>query len=81
MDYIKREELEKVRKRTHKVRVKMVAVRMVRVFNMSVEETATLQVRCPMWVRDRLRRYDEGGLEGLRDLPRCGSPEGSVQFW
>ena len=40
---------------------------MVRVFNMSVEETASLQVRCPTWVRDWLRRYD-GSLEVFRDL-------------
>ena len=52
----------------------MVAVRMVRVLNISVDETANLQVHCPTWVRDWLRRYDEGGLEGLRDLPRCGRP-------
>ena len=69
MDYIKREELEKACK-NYKVRTRMVAVRMVRVLNMSVEETASLQVRYPTWVRDWLRRYDEGGLEGLRDIPR-----------
>ena len=43
---------------------------MVRVLDMTVEETANLQVHCPTWVRDRLRRYDGG----LRDLPRCGRP-------
>ena len=76
MDDTKREELEKTckKEKDHKVRIRMVAVRMVRVLNISVEETANLQVRCPTWVRDWLRRYDEGGLEGLRDLPRCGRP-------
>ena len=71
MDDIKREELEKTckKEKDHKVRIRMVAVRMVRVLNMSVEETASIQVRCPTWVRDWLRRYDEGGLEGIRDLP------------
>ena len=73
MDDIKREELEKACK-NYKVRTRMVAVRMVLVCNMTVEETANLQVHCPTWVRDWLRRYDEGGLEGLRDLPRCGRP-------
>ena len=74
MDDIKREELEKAckKEKDHKVRTRMVAVRMVRVLNMSVEETANLQVHCPTWVRDWLRRYDEEGLKGLRDLPRCG---------
>ena len=44
----------------HKVRARMVTVRMVRVFSMSVDETVSLQVRCPTWIRDWLRRYDEG---------------------
>ena len=76
MDDTKLEELEKAYKKenNHKVLVRMVAVRMVRVRNMSVEETADILARCPTWVRDRLRRYDEGGLEDLRDLPRCGRP-------
>ena len=76
MDDIKREELEKAckKEKDHKVRTRMVAVRMVRVLNISVEETASILVRCSTWVRDWLRRYDEGGLEGLRDLPRCGRP-------
>ena len=46
----------------------------MRVLNMSVDETASILVHCPTWVRDRLRHYDEGGLEGLRDLSRCGRP-------
>ena len=74
MDDIKREKLEKTCKKIHKVRARMVAVHMVRVLNMSVDETANLQVHCPTWVRNWLRRYDEGCLEGLRDLPRCGRP-------
>ena len=52
----------------------MVAVRMVRVRNMSVSEAADIQGRCPNCVRNRLRRYDKRDLEGLRDLPRCGRP-------
>ena len=52
----------------------MIAVRMVRARNISVDETADILIRCPSWVRNWLRRYDEGGLEGLRDLPRCGRP-------
>ena len=76
MDDTKREELEKAckKEKDHKVRTRIVAVRMVRVLNMSVDETASILVHCPTWVRDWLRSYDEGGLEGLRDLPRCGRP-------
>ena len=72
----KLEELEKAYKKekNHKVRARMVAVRMVRVRNMSVSETADIQGRCPNWVRNWLRRYDEGGLEGLQDLLRHGRP-------
>ena len=46
MDDAKREELEKAckKEKDHKVRARMVAVRMVRVRNMSVEETADIQV-------------------------------------
>ena len=74
MDSTKLEELEKAYKKekNHKVRARMVAVRMVRVRNMSVSETADIQGRCPNWVHNLLRRYDEGGLEGLRDLPKSG---------
>ena len=72
MGDIKLEDLEKACK-NYEVRTRMVAVRMVRVLSMSVDETARFQVRCPTWVREWLRRYD-GGLEGLRDLLRCGRP-------
>ena len=73
MDDIKREELEKAckKEKDHKVRTRMVAVRMVRVLNISVEETANLQVHCPTWVRDWLRR--------LRRR-RPGRPPGSSQM-
>ena len=75
MNDIKREELEEAckKEKDHKVRTRMVAVRMVRVFNMSVEETASIQVRRSSWVCDWLCRYD-GGLKNLRDLPRCERP-------
>ena len=62
MDDMKLEDLEKAYKKIHKVRTRMVAVRMVRVRNMSVEETASITVRCPTWIHHRLRRYDEGGV-------------------
>ena len=70
MDSTKLEELEKAYKKekNHKVRARMVAVRV------SVSETADIQGRCPNWVHNLLRRYDEGGLEGLRDLPKSGRP-------
>ena len=51
----------------------MVVVRMVRVCNMSVEETADIQGRSPNRARNWLRRYDEGSLEGLWDIPRTST--------
>ena len=55
MNDTKREEFEKAckKEKDHKVRARMVAVRMVRVLNMSVEETADIQARCPTRVRNR----------------------------
>ena len=49
MNDTKLEELEKVYKKEkdHKVRARMVVVRMVRVRNMTVEETADIQGRSP----------------------------------
>ena len=64
MDDTKREELEKVCK-NYKVRTRMVTVRMVRVHNMSVEETADILVRFPTWVRNWLHRYEDGNFEGF----------------
>ena len=54
MDDTKREELKKVckKEKNHKVRTRMVAVRMIRVRNMFVEETADIMVRCSTWVRN-----------------------------
>ena len=62
MDDIKREELEKAckKEKDHKVRTRRLPFAWCGVLNMSVEETASILVRCPTWVRDRLRRYDEG---------------------
>ena len=64
MNDTKREELEKACKKIHKVRTRIVAVRMVRVLDMTVEEDASIQICCPTWVRDRLHRYDKGDPEG-----------------
>ncbi len=54
MDNTKLEELEKAYKKEkdHKVRTRMVVVRMVRVRNMTVEDTADIQGRSPNWVRN-----------------------------
>ena len=52
----------------------MLAVHMVYVRKAGIDETAARLMRSARWVRNWLRRYDEGGLEGLWDLPRSGRP-------
>ena len=66
MDDTKREELKKAckKEKNHKIRTRMVAARMGRVLNMTVEETADIMVRCPTWVSDRQCRYNEGIIDG-----------------
>ena len=50
----------------------MLAVHIVYARKAGIDETAAHLMRSARWVRNWLRRYDEGGLEGLRDLPRSG---------
>ena len=76
MNRTKQEELERACRgeKDRKVRNRMLAVRMVRVHSLSVEETADYLMQCPNWVRNWLRKCDEGGPDGLRDLSRSGRP-------
>ena len=50
----------------------MLAVHMVRMRKMSVGDTAASLMRSDRWVHTWLERFDAGGLDGLRDLPRSG---------
>ena len=50
----------------------MLAVYIVHVRKKSIDETAGDLMRSPKWVRNWLNRFDSGGLNGLRDLPRSG---------
>ena len=76
MDKTKREELEKACRKEKDFRAvpKMLAVHMVRVREMSIDETAANLMRSERWVHKWLRHFDAGGLDGLRDLPRTGQP-------
>ena len=76
MDVTKREELEKAyrKEKDSRVILRMLAVHMVRVRKMSVSETAANLMRSDRWVHTWLERFDAGGLDGLRDLPRSGRP-------
>ena len=76
MDATKREELEKAyrKEKDSRVILRMLAVYMVRVRKMSVSEAAANLMRSDRWVHTWLERFDAGGLDGLRDLPRSGRP-------
>ncbi len=76
MDETKQEELEKAYKKEKdgRVRVRMLAVHMVHVRKMSISDAADILLQADRWVYRWMRRYEEGGLEGLRDLPRSGRP-------
>ena len=69
-------EREKLKEAYRKEKDPMVAAcsRLVHVRKAGTDETAAHLMRSARWVRNWLHRYDEGGLEGLRDLPRSGRP-------
>ena len=76
MDKTKREELGKAYKKEKNPRVaaRMLAVHMIYVREKSVSVTAADLMRTDKWVYDWLKRFDAGGLDGLRDLPKSGRP-------
>ena len=63
MDDAKLEELEKAyrKEKNYRIRIRMLTVRMVRVRNMSVGETADTQTCYPTRICNRPLRYDDGG--------------------
>ena len=62
MDDAKLKELEKAyrKEKDYRVRIRMVTVRMVRVRNMTVNETADIQTWRPTRIRNRPLHYDDG---------------------
>ena len=59
---------------SHLMRCSMFAVHMVRMRKMGVGDIAASLMRSDRWVHTWLERFDAGGLDGLRDLPRSGRP-------
>ena len=53
-----------------RIKIRILAVHMVRVSKKSIDETAANLMQSERWVHNWLRRYDEGGLDDLRDLPQ-----------
>ena len=76
MDETGREELKETyrKEKDPRVATRMLAVHTVYVRKAGIDETAAHLMRSARWVRNWLHRYDEGGLDGLRDLPRSGRP-------
>ena len=75
MDDTKREELGKAckKEKDQKVRTRMVAVRMVRVRNMSVDETADILVQCPTRFEFDIFECLKNGLPSNASFARyCG---------
>ena len=54
--------------------IRTFAVHMVYVRKKGIDETVADLAQFAKWVRSWLRRYDERGLEGLRNLPRSSRP-------
>ena len=76
MDKTKREELEKAYKKEKNSRAaaRMLAAHVVYAREKSVSATAADLMRTDKCVYDWLKRFDAGGLDGLRDLPKSGRP-------
>ena len=53
-----------------KMQARIFAVHMMSVCEESIGKTATNLMQSGRLVRDWLKRYDGGGLDSLRDLPR-----------
>lgn len=61
------------------IKIRILAVHMVRVRKKGIDETAADLMQSERWVHSWLRRYDGGGLDSLRDLPRPGRPRAVPQ--
>ena len=72
MDETEREELKEACRKEKDLRVvaRMLAVHMAYARKAGIDETVVHLMRSARWVHNWLRRYDEEGPDGLRDLPR-----------
>jgi len=62
------------KERNPDVKIRMVAVNMVLVLGHDPKDMARVLMQSRDWACFWVRRYREGGLAALRDLPRSGRP-------
>jgi len=74
MDAANLEDLKTAYRREKDPRVikRMAAVNMVCIRGKGVRDTAEDLTKCPSWVSFWVGRFEEGGIDALRDLPRSG---------
>ena len=74
MNEMDKEDLKKAyqSEKDPKIRARILAVHMVRVRKKGIDETVADLMQSERWVHDWLKRYDEEGLDSLRDLLRLG---------
>ena len=58
------------KEKDHRVVARILTVRIVHVRKAGIDETVAHLMRSARWVHKWLHRYDEGGIDNLRDLPR-----------
>ena len=67
-----KEDLKKAYKseKDPRIKVRILAMHMARVRKKGIDGTTADLIQSERWVHNWLRRYDEGGLDDIRDLPR-----------
>ncbi|MCE2498909.1 MAG: helix-turn-helix domain-containing protein [Nitrosopumilaceae archaeon] len=73
---ISREEFKRAYRKEKDSRVikRIAAVNMVYYNQESAQHVADSLMQCPNWVLTWGRRFEEGGIDALQDLPRSGRP-------
>ena len=57
-----------------KVAKRLLAVNMILYRKETAQRAADILMQCPTWVLKWVRRFEEGGIDALRDRPRAGRP-------
>ena len=70
MSDVKYKELKEAYKKEKdfRIRPRMIAVNMVCRQGKSIQDVADSLMQCPAWVSKWVERFEEGGIDALRDL-------------